>query len=249
VGAAVVLSAPATGTPQRGDRFRTVARGTGQLLVTLGVLVLLLVVYEVGWTNLQTAQEQGRLHRAFDRVSALPPKEIPRISSVPLGQGIAVLFIPRFGTDWHPVVVQGAGYDELAEGPGHFPGTAYPGQVGNFYVAGHRTTHSEPFNRLADLRDGDDVYVETARAWFTYRLEDIPRTAARWQENVLPTDLSISYPVPDQPDPGLTPHQRVLTLSTCNPEYSATHRLIVHGLLVAHHSRAGGYHPPAVVSG
>jgi len=250
VSALTAAEAPATGDRQTfGDRVRTGMRGLGQLLITLGVIILLFVVYELWWTNFTTARTQARLFREFTHGSALPPSKIPRISTVPLGQGIAVIYIPRFGPGYHPVIVQGAGYDQLIEGPGHYAGSAYPGQVGNFYVAGHRTTHTAPFNRLAELREGDDIYIETQRAWFTYRLENIPGTHAKWQEIVAPTDLSISYPVPDQPDKTLTPTERVLTFSTCNPEYSATQRLIVHGLLVAHHSRAGGYRPPDVTNG
>lgn len=247
---AVTVPAPATDARHTvGDRFRTGLRGLGQLLITAGVIILLFVLYELWWTNFQTARTQERLFKQFNHTATLPKSQIPRISTVPFGQGIAILYIPRFGSNYHPVVVQGAGYDQLVEGPGHYAGSAYPGQVGNFYVAGHRTTHTAPFNRLAELRDGDDIYVETERAWFTYRLENIPGTNAKWQEIVQPTDLSISYPVPDQPNPGLKPTQRVLTLSTCNPEYSATQRLIVHGLLVARHARTGGYRPPSVTNG
>lgn len=248
---AVVATPPArTRRHTAGDVLRTGLRGLGQLLITLGVLILLFVAYELWWTNFQTNADQHRLAGQLQRQWSRPASQIPPISSVPLGDGIAVLYIPRFGKDYHPVIVQGTGYDQLVEGPGHWVGSAYPGQLGNFYVAGHRTTHSAPFNRLAELRKGDLVYVETAKAWYTYQLENLAAPShGRWQEIVSPNDLPISYPVPDQPNPTLKPKQRVLTFSTCNPEYSATQRLVVHGVLVAQHPRSPGYRPPAVVNG
>lgn len=250
MGALTVASPAPARSRSTGDRVRAGLRGLGQLLITFGVVILLFVAYELWWTNVETAREQHHLAQQLHQLWSRPQSRIPAISTVPLGDGIAVLYIPRFGRGYHPVVVQGTGFDQLAEGPGHYPGSAYPGQLGNFYVAGHRTTHSAPFNRLAELREGDHVYVETAKAWYTYRLQNIPGDPkAKWQEIVSPFDMPISYPVPDQPDPGLKPTQRVLTFSTCNPEYSATQRLVVHGLLVASHPRTHGYRPPAVVNG
>ena len=63
------------------------------------------------------------------------------------------------------VIVEGTGTEDLKRGPGHYPGTAMPGQVGNFVVAGHRTTYGAPFNRSTTIkagrrdraRDPDDV--------------------------------------------------------------------------------------------
>ena len=46
--------------------------------------------------------------------------------------------------------------------------------VGNFSVAGHRKTHGEPFRHLDEMRAGDLVYVETAQAWYTYRIDADP---------------------------------------------------------------------------
>lgn len=247
-----VVAAPSTSAARTtGDLVRAGLRGLGQLFITLGVIILLFVVYELYWTNLQTNADQNSLVHQIQRTWNPPTGHAaPAIDTVPIGGGIAVLYIPRFGKDWHPVVVQGTGYNQLVEGPGHWVDSAYPGQVGNFYVAGHRTTHSAPFNRLAELRKGDYVYVETAKAWYTYQLEDLPAPSrGTWQEIVSPNDIAVSYAVPDQPNARLTWGKRVLTFSTCNPEYSATQRLIVHGVLRASHPRGHGYRPAAVVSG
>ena len=61
--------------------------------------------------------------------------------------------MPRFGADYARPVVEGAARPVLAHGVGHYAGTAEPGEVGNFAVAGHRTTYGKPFNEIDTLRD------------------------------------------------------------------------------------------------
>jgi sortase A len=122
-----------------------------------------------------------------------------------------------------------------------------PGQVGNFAVAGHRTTYLHPFYNINELKPGDAIVLETRSTWFTYRVGDIPHTAASYQEVVAPTDVSVAYPVPDQPDPDATPTQRVLTFTSCNPRYSAAQRIVVHALLASSQPRSAGL-PPALAT-
>jgi sortase A len=219
----------------RGDGWRLVARGTGQLLITLGVLILLFVAYELWGTGFYTAQQQSQLETTIQHqwqtsgpdVSTLP------VDKVPIGSGVAVLFIPRLGQHYHFVVVEGTGYADLQRGPGHYPGTALPGQVGNFAVAGHRTTYQHPFKDIASLRRGDYVVLETKSHWFTYRIEDIPGTNIPWKEIVAPTAVQVAYPVPDQPDSVKSPTLKLLTFTSCHPEYSARQRYVIHAMLVS----------------
>jgi len=223
-------------THHPGDGLRMAARGIGQLLITAGVLILLFVVYELWGTGFYTEAQQHKLETTIQKqwsggsapdVSTLP------IDNVPLGTGIAVLFIPRLGPHYHFVIVEGTGFSDLQRGPGHYPGTALPGQVGNFAVAGHRTTYQHPFKDIANLRRGDYIVLETKQHWFTYRIEDIPGTNAPWKEIVQPTAVQVAYPVPDQPDPGKTPTLKVLTFTSCHPEYSARERYVIHALLIS----------------
>jgi len=173
--------------------IRTAARGSGQLLITAGLVILLFAAYELWGTGLSTDNTDPR------------------------------------------VIVEGVQLSDLARGPGHYLDSAMPGQVGNFAVAGHRATHGNGFMQLNTLRAGDAVVVETRTTWFTYRVTT--------SELVLPTQVSVVDPVPDQP--GATPTQKLLTLTTCDPWYSATHRLIVHGVLASQHAKTNGYIPPA----
>jgi sortase A len=240
-------------------RWRTVARGTGQTLITAGLVILLFVAYELWWTGLTTRHDQHRLLNALRQqwgqsggTATGPGPTHPgrgakkvSIANPPLGSGIAILRIPRLGKNYSFVVVQGTSTADLIEGPGHYVGTAMPGQVGNFYVAGHRTTYLHPFYNINELRPGDPIVIETRTMWFTYTVENIPGTAAKYQEIVSPTDFAVTYPVPDQPNPNAAPTQRVLTFTSCNPRYSASQRIVVHALLTGHQLKSAGL-PPAL---
>lgn len=212
-----------------GDAVRLVLRGIGQTLITVGVVLLLFTVYELKVTNLVTAQEQEDLREEIERVWAQPvpvsaPASGPR--PVELGTGIAVLRIPRLddGPDdpYTKVVVEGTGVEDLKKGPGRIVESQRPGELGNLVISGHRTTYGAPFADLDRLQPGDAVVVETRDTWYTYRVTG--------SEIVLPTAVEVTLPVPKQP--GVAPTKSVLTLTTCNPKYSARQRLIISADLV-----------------
>ncbi|MFX8907022.1 sortase, partial [Acinetobacter baumannii] len=77
-------------------------------------------------------------------------------------------------------------------GIGHYPDSAMPGEVGNFALAAHRTTFGKPFNRIADLRAGDAIVVETPDGWYTYRFRTL--------EYVKPNAVDVLLDVPQKPD-------------------------------------------------
>lgn len=144
------------------------------------------------------------------------------------GRPVAELTIPRLSDSW--VVVQGVSLDDLALGPGHYPGTALPGQVGNFAVAGHRATHDQPFAFLDQVRVGDRLIVTTATRVYVYRVFH--------SMLVQPTQVNVLDPVPGEP--GVVPTQRRITLTTCNPRWGHTTRLIVYGVLASTTVRPAG---------
>lgn len=233
---------------------RRLLHGLGEVLVTLGLVVLLYAAYEFWFTGLQTARAQADLRATVERAWAEaapeptpaptgepgrpapePPPYVPGPppEAPPVGEPMAILRIPRFGADYAPVVVEGVGREELKTGPGHYPGTAMPGQVGNFVVSGHRTTYGAPFNRLDEVVPGDAVVVRDADEWFVYRITD--------REVVPPTATEVIAPVPNEP--GAEPERALLTLTTCHPEFSARERLIVYGELERVAPVAGGEPP------
>lgn len=143
-----------------------------------------------------------------------------------MGQGFAILRIPRFGTDFQVPIIQGVEDSELASGVGHFSDTVRPGQIGNFAVAGHRVTRGQPFADFPSLRAGDKVIVETRTDVFTYVLDnDGTDITVGYQ------DTAVVQPVPGHPK--ATPHRALITLVTCSEIYRTDDRSVVHGHLVA----------------
>jgi sortase A len=241
--------APPVPTRPRGDGWRMLARGLGQTLITAGVVILLFVGYELWFTGIYTRQQQDRIDHQLQQQWTAGGPDVSTLSpdKVRLGSGIAVLYIPRFGRHYHFVIVEGTGYSDLQKGPGHYPGTALPGQVGNFAVAGHRTTYLHPFNKIAQLRNHDVIVLETRTMWFTYTIENVPGTNIPWREIVAPTKVQVAYPVPDQPDPNKPPTLKVLTFTSCHPEYSARQRYVIHALLTDAVHKAPGVIPTALL--
>jgi sortase A len=224
------------------EALRTGLRGLGQTLITVGLVLLLFCVYELWVTNLVTAREQGQLTEELAERWSAPRPSAPgpglRPVAVELGEGIAVLRIPRLGNDWAKVVVEGTGVEDLKRGPGRLVESGQPGAPGNLVVSGHRTTYGAPFAEIDALQPGDAVVVETRDTWFTYRVTG--------HEIVAPTAVEVTLPVPRQP--GVAPTEPLLTLTTCHPRYSARQRLIVYSALEQALPKADG-DPPALTEG
>ena len=247
-GTAPEPSAPERSVRTRGDWVRFFLRGIGQLMITLGVIVGLFVVYEVYVTNYFSHQAQEKVQHALrqqwvqdvqhgrgDPLLPLPGNSAP---SVPDGNGIAFLYIPRLGSDYGWAIVEGTSASDLEKGPGHYTWTQLPGQKGNFAVAGHRVGKGEPFLNLDHLQFGDAVIVQTESEWLAYRVMGAPGDVEApdpqyhdvpGREIVDPSDGAVADPVPDHP--GMHPTKAVLTMTTCNPKFTAQNRMVVHAIL------------------
>jgi sortase A len=218
------------------DRWRTVAGVVGELLVTGGLVVLLFVVYEVYVTDLLTDRRQDeltqQLHEDWEAGAAPSPRESL------VGDAFAVLHIPRFGADYQQVVLEGTAEEQLAEGPGHYAGTAMPGEQGNVALAGHRVGKGSPFLELDSLEPGDPIVVETRDTWFVYRVLGDPESGdftgdpsgIPGMQIVGPGDIEVISPTPNA-TAGAPASGAYLTLTTCHPRYSARERLIIHAAL------------------
>jgi sortase A len=235
-----------------------VIRTLGEILVTLGVIVFLFIAYELWFTGLYTARAQTSLKHQLEATWALPVASpsptatvggsaSPGATSIPSaappvlvlnGDAVGIIRIPRLGANYGYAIVEGVSTDDLKKGPGHYPGSAAPGAIGNFVLSGHRTTYLAPFNGLGDLQPGDAIVIETRDTYYTYR---VTKT-----EVVLPTKVSVVLPVPDRPH--AKPKQALITLTTCTPKYSASHRLVVDGLLESALPKSAGL-PPALATG
>ncbi|MFI7006871.1 class E sortase [Streptomyces sp. NPDC050145] len=142
-------------------------------------------------------------------------------------QAYAVLGIPRLGL--RVPVAQGVGKASVLNHgyAGHYPGTAQPGQAGNFALAGHRNTHGEPFRYINRLRRGDTLTVETKQATYTYVVDKgLPQTSARDGGVIQPVPRSSVVSGAGYAQPGY-----YITLTTCTPEFTSRYRLVVWGTL------------------
>lgn len=210
---------------------RLVVRTFSELCITAGALIILFVVYVLFWTGVKAAgateSQIDTLQNQWARepVSAAPaPSGSPALAAPPApkaypdGKPFAMLYIPRFGKSWEWPVLENTEVRTLQKGLGHYRGTAAPGATGNFAVAGHRRTYGDPFKDFPELRPGDAVLVTDGTTWFTYRIDRKPY-------RTVPGDVGVIDPVPRKS--GFDGPGRYLTLTTCDPEWGSSHRLIV----------------------
>jgi sortase (surface protein transpeptidase) len=222
--------------PRPIERWRLVVRTFGEVFVTCGLVLLLFVVYALFVTDLLTDRRQGELNEQLREEWTAHAEAAPRVSI--LGDGLAVLHIPRLGADYERVVVEGTAEEQLSQGPGHYVDTALPGEQGNVGIAGHRVGKGSPFLELDLMQPGDPIVVETADSWFVYRVLGNPATGdltadpsgIPGRQIVRPEAIEVISPTPGAAEDA-APSGAYLTLTTCHPRYSAQQRLIVHARL------------------
>ncbi|MFI1247051.1 class E sortase [Streptomyces anulatus] len=215
------------------------SRVAGEVFISLGVLMLLFVTYQLWWTNIRAEQiagkETNRIQDEWARGDRKPGVFAP-------GQGFAIMHIPKL--DVVVPIAEGIDKEKVLDrgmlghyGEGRLK-TAMPSdKQGNFSVAGHRNTHGEPFRYINKLNPGDPIVVETQDAYYTYEMASIlPQTS--------PSNISVIEPVPA--GSGFEGPGRYLTLTTCTPEFTSTYRLIVWGKMVDERPRSQGK-PDALV--
>jgi sortase A len=229
----------------------------GRTMITVGVILLLFVTYQLWGTGLHTRAAQAAIEDELvaDVTDAAgsdgaPAAEAPSGSPVTFGDGkglgealgltpeeIAAYPTPEMGDPVGyisiPAIgsnwwyVQGDDLSWLRDGPGHFPTTSWPGQTGNAALAGHRTTYGAPFHRIDELEPGDEILIETLQGEFRYE--------------IVPIGELDDMPIADTSDPGsahfiVNPNDTWilddygddrLTLMACHPKYSAAQRIIV----------------------
>lgn len=235
------------------SRHRTSVVGIiGEVLITVGIVVLLYVVWQL-WIGdaVIGAQNNAAGAAQSEEWNVLIPTSTPSSAPSPTptaspqkqwdpvvmaqpadGEVFGVMRIPRFGADYETRIAGGVSRSVTLDriGIGHYPGTSMPGDIGNFAVAAHRTTWGAPFGRIADLHIGDAIVIETQAGWYTYRfrtLEYVPPTAL---------DVLASVPqVPDAPADG-----RYLTMTSCSPKFSRAERIIAYSVFESFQPRAEG---------
>lgn len=228
------------------SRLARVIRGFGWLFINVGLFLVGFVIHALFITTYFSNQNQSALAEqrienyktvVIEEVEWTPPTDVlatedPEIGQLisqgpteiltiqreavpPLGEAFAIIRadIPSLANGWN--VVEGVSVANLKNGAGHMPGTPLPGQPGNSVISGHRTTYGAPFSDLDLLEIGDPIEVETAIGLNVYVVREVII--------VNPTDVWVT----DNRDGAW------LTLTTCEPKFSARKRLIVFAELVS----------------
>jgi len=217
--------------PRPRPRLRALRPTLPALLVATGALATADAVATVVWqepvTALWAARQQHELAAGVARLDTKLVRQTPQAALQPTidpptrmralartlerttdqGHPVGRLAIPRIGA--RDVVVQGTGASSLRKGPGHYLGTALPGQPGTVGIAGHRTTYGAPFRHLDALRRGDAITITMPYGEFVYRVEGT--------RIVSPDDVSSLTNIGRQR----------LVLTACHPLYSAAQRIVV----------------------
>lgn len=142
----------------------------------------------------------------------IPPPPAP-------GGLVGYIQIPAIGANWY--FYEGVDLSILKDGPGHYMGTPLPGQEGNAAIAGHRTTYGAPFNRIDELKSGDEIVITyPTGATFTYGYRSTEVVAPDQTEVLQAKDFD-----------GDSAVDNMLTLTACHPKYSARERIVVRARL------------------
>jgi sortase A len=241
---------------------RSVIGVAGELLITAGVLVFLFLGWQlwiqgIALNNAQTNEASG-LSQQWNASpvgpaapgstdAGAPPADSsgasgasPVVMAAPAEtKQFAVLYVPRFGADYKRTIAEGVDAKAVlnAGGAGHYEQSQMPGDMGNFAIAAHRDGWGSPFIKINELQIGDPIYVETQDGWYTYRYRDT--------EYVTPEGVDVLSAVPQVPD--AAPTDRLITLTSCNPLYIASERIIAYGVLDSFTPRSAG--APAEIAG
>ena len=223
----------------------------GEVLITLGVVALLYVVWQL-WVGDwiiggQKHAEAASLSQSWEQdyattapTTPATPTPEPTATDVPIpvldepghGDTFGVMRVPRFGSSWEFTIAAGVTRkDILDEGEiGHYDTTAMPGAVGNTVYAAHRWTSGAPFDPIDKLVVGDAIVIETADGWYTYRFRNL--------EYVQATQVEVLLPVPQQV--GVAADGRYLTLTSCAPKLNMLERIIAYAIFEDFTPRSDG---------
>lgn len=203
-------------------RARKTVRGIGEVLVTFGVIVLLYAAYEVFGVSAEINDHQEDLAGELDVMWGDEESE-EGIDGAPvpeLGDAFARMWAPDIRPEsW--TLVEGTDLDDIEYAPGRYLDGAYPGEQGNFTLAGHNVPAI--FSEIRDLEPGDKVVIETKEYFYIYEV----------QEHVVVDESQVEITEPVPGEPGVEPGDEDywLTLFTCHPRWDNYERYVVYSQL------------------
>lgn len=158
-------------------------RPLGAVLVAVGAALL----FYVGYRYVSGAYERNSARKAWAQLEAHSAVATASLTALPIhttyvtGELVGRLIIPAVELD--EVIAEGVDSDELDAGPGHFPGTASPGEPGNAVISAHRDRH---FHSLGRVVIGDTVITETRTARTTWVIT-ARKIVGRYQPSLFPS--------------------------------------------------------------
>ena len=202
--------------------------------MTVGALLVLAGLWNTVISDyLKASQETNAavaiLDSDFSEPSAADSGLEPLFAGVPsIGNYFAVIRIPELGDDWIRTIREGTTPEVLDDlGIGHYEGTQFPGEVGNFAIAGHSGNRWTPFANYSELKIGDQVLVETIETKYAYEI--------RSSEKVDETDVQTVYEVPDFSEKNSG--QKWLTITTCLTDGPTSKRFVLYAELISQEQR------------
>jgi LPXTG-site transpeptidase (sortase) family protein len=187
-------------------------------LITFAVFAIMFAAYQTVWSmyvsQSNIAEAKAEVELMWTEAPAAEPE---------LHKGFALIYIPRLKDKvWELPVTRGVDPDDLVSGLGHYPNNAFPGEKGNFALAGHRATYGEPLANIDQLKQNDEVIIQTAGNWYVYKLilDDIVEPDAMWVLDENPGGIVNKTGV-----------EEMITITTCHPRWGSTERWIWWGVL------------------
>ena len=200
-------------------------------------MIGLFIVWQVWWTDIEANRAQHskveQLKEGWQKPPSNsgtvkigkartdPPPAVPHTTTVGTAEGL--MRILPFGQDYAHTIEYGTSLKRVLDKGafGHYEGTAFPGEVGNFATAAHRQTYGAPMRDVDELEAGDPIILETKDAYLVYYMTE--------SSIVSPGQVDVIAPDPkNQSKPQQMATERYLTITTGHPPIVSNERWIVH---------------------
>ena len=245
------MSFPSRRFIRKRTKLMKVTGVTGEVLVTAGALMGLFLAWHLVLNDTIQGDRQNHSATALSQQwqapessgedqetsspAVSPSNDEPPITLSPAeGEAFALLYVPRFGSDYVRTIAEGVDVETVLNsrrlGVGRYLESDQLGSYGNFALAAHRTTFGAPFGDIGELRVGDQINVEVPEGWHAYEFRNLEYV---WETEV---EVLNSFPKMNEEVPGT----RVITLTSCHPKFTVAERVIAYGLYSGWYPREGG---------
>jgi sortase A len=204
--------------PEKNRRSVKLMLALSDALITIAIFAIIYAGYQTVWSGFVSQVNVAGARSEVESKWIQTPTATPLIH-----QGFALAYIPRLKDKvWELPISKGVDSEDLISGLGYYPDTALPGAKGNFALAGHRATYGEPFANIDQLKQDDEVIIQTADNWYVYKLilDELVEPDETWVLEENPGGIV-----------NKTGIEAMITLTTCHPRWGSTQRWVWWGVL------------------